>query len=242
MWRTTPTASDHLTLILRDQGHRVDSVRDGQEALSWLRGNPSVDLILLNLRISQLNAGEFRRTQLEDPRLALIPVVVLTEGGDLGAEVDSLGHVGFLQKPGSSQTVAEMIQRFARLRKPEILVVEDDPGVALMLERALRYFGFFPRVVNRGRTALEAYRRHQATVDLVVLDVQMPDLDGPQTLAAIRQINPQVQAVFMSGNIGKYTTEELLALGAIRVFQKPFILSQFSDALWALVGERRQPP
>ena len=119
-------------------------------------------------------------------------------------------------------------------------MVEDDAAVAKMMEVALRHFGFFPRVTRLGRTALELYRQHQATVDLVLLDVQMADLDGPQTLAALQQINPHVWAVFMSGNIGKYSIEELLALGALRVFQKPFNLVQLTEALEALVIARRQ--
>ena len=45
--------------------------------------------------------------------------------------------------------------------------------------------------------------------------------------------------IFMSGSLGKYSTEELLAMGALRVIQKPFSITQFAETLWALLGERQ---
>jgi len=71
----------------------------------------------------------------------------------------------------------------------------------------------------------------------VLLDVQMPDLDGPDTLAALQKINPGVRFCFISGNTGKYHTEQLWAMGAAHVLQKPFAsLSLLARLLWRLVG------
>jgi CheY-like chemotaxis protein len=54
----------------------------------------------------------------------------------------------------------------------------------------------------------------------------MPGWDGPQTLAAIRTINPDVRFCFMTGHAGDYSEEQLLALGASCVLQKPFNLDE----------------
>ena len=51
-----------------------------------------------------------------------------------------------------------------------------------------------------GDDALDLYQRHRAEIDLVLLDVQMPGLDGPRTLDALREFDPDVLACFMTGS------------------------------------------
>jgi CheY-like chemotaxis protein len=124
-------------------------------------------------------------------------------------------------------TVAELCLRaLGRVRRDglgyEVLLVEDEPDVRKMLEFALRCHGFLVRSAAESQSAVQLYRRHHGTVDVVLLDVQMPGVDGPQTLLALQEIHPGVHCVFMSGYTGKYSADQLLALGASRVLEKPF--------------------
>jgi len=89
--------------------------------------------------------------------------------------------------------------------------------------------------------ALEAFGRHSDSIDVVLLDVQMPDLDGPETLAALRRIKLSVPVVFMSGHTGRHSPEDLLALGATRLLHKPFNLDELSQVLWQLVRGHSHP-
>jgi CheY-like chemotaxis protein len=54
-------------------------------------------------------------------------------------------------------------------------------------------------------------------------------MDGPRTLAALQQVNPNVQCCFMTGNPLPHTEEDLLLLGAVRVFRKPFTFTELID-------------
>ena len=131
---------------------------------------------------------------------------------------EPLRDVAFLQQPiGADELVAEVARPVAP-RGPEILVVEDEPWVLRMLDVALRQDGFAVRLAGSGTEAIDVYRRHRRAISLVLLDVQMPGLDGPRTLAALRKLDPHVRSCFMSGHAGMYSTEDLLALGAARVF------------------------
>jgi CheY-like chemotaxis protein len=100
--------------------------------------------------------------------------------------------------------------------------VENDEAVRKMLEMALQQAGFCVLSAVTGADAIRLYEQHRDTIAVVLLDVQMPGLDGVQTLAAIRDLNPQVRVVFMSGSSGDYSSEELVAAGAFCVLQKPF--------------------
>jgi CheY-like chemotaxis protein len=105
---------------------------------------------------------------------------------------------------------------------PSVLVVEDRADVREMLGLALPRLGLPVWLASSGREAVCLYQEHAPAIGVVLLDVRMPDLDGPATLAALRQLDPAVRAVFMTGHSGPHEAEELLALGAARVLEKPF--------------------
>jgi CheY-like chemotaxis protein len=104
----------------------------------------------------------------------------------------------------------------------DILIVDDELIVRRILEMALRPFGLRVRTAASGAEAVQLYYRHRGDVGLVVLDVQMPEGDGPRTLQALREIDSGVRAIFISGGLGEYSVEELLALGALDFIEKPF--------------------
>jgi CheY-like chemotaxis protein len=182
-----------------------------------------------------MSGDEFRRQQLQEPRLAPIPVVVLAGPGEAADKLDELGQVGFLQKPVEPHELHAAVQRFILPHRPVILVVEDEPMVLKMLDRALRHFGFDVRLAPGGRPAVELFQKEHEGIALVLADVQMPGMDGPETLAALRQIDAEVRYCFMSGDTGQYPIEELLRGGATRVFPKPFRLAELTRELWQVL-------
>jgi len=118
-----------------------------------------------------------------------------------------------------------------------ILIVDDEPSVLDFLERGLRLNGFTIWPAKTGKEAVEIYRNHRESIAAVLMDVRMPDLDGPATLAALRSIDPEVRCCFMSGGIGRYTQEDLLACGAVHVLGKPFALTDVVRVLQQMVSE-----
>ena len=110
-----------------------------------------------------------------------------------------------------------------------------------MLNDRLRQLGYSVWLAADGHEALDLYRNHCETIDVVLLDVRMPGLDGPQTLAALKEIAPQVRCCFMSGHFGRYSADELRELGAARVFEKPFRLAEVAGVLSELADGRHWP-
>jgi DNA-binding response OmpR family regulator len=119
---------------------------------------------------------------------------------------------------------------------PCILIVDDEPLIGELLEAAFRRQGFQVILAPGGTQAVALYQAHQQSIDLVLLDVHMPWLDGPQTLHRLREINPKVRVCFVTGNTERYSPEELLQLGAVRVFLKPFQVAQVVEAVSQILG------
>jgi DNA-binding NtrC family response regulator len=121
---------------------------------------------------------------------------------------------------------------------PGVLVVDDEPLVRAMLQAVLQRQGFAVWLADGGRAALELYQQHRGHVAVVLLDVRMPGLDGPQTLALLRQADPEVVCCFMSGHSGPYSAQDLLALGALHVFDKPFRMDELGQKLRLAARQR----
>jgi CheY-like chemotaxis protein len=167
--------------------------------------------------VGNVHAGTLSRAllviendQMLDSALASIPVVVLAAAGDLLGDDE---------------------------QKPVILVVDDVVAIGMMLDLALSQDGFAVRLATTGNEAIELYRKHHDEIALVLMDVQMSGMDGPATLATLQQINPELKCCFMSGSTGKYTSQELLDMGAVQVMMKPFVsLSILTRFLWDMLG------
>jgi CheY-like chemotaxis protein len=89
-----------LTMLVETEGFECVSVRNGRDALARLEAGLRPCLILLDLLMPEMDGLEFRRAQLADPRLASIPVAIISGGGlSMEAEAHALGVTMFLRKP-----------------------------------------------------------------------------------------------------------------------------------------------
>ncbi len=104
-----------------------------------------------------------------------------------------------------------------------ILVVDDDDLFRSMLRRTLERRGHSVIEAAEGRAALRTL--DEARVDLVITDIVMPDMEGIETIQALRRTHPHLRIIAISGG-GRIRAENYLeiatAFGAFRVFSKPF--------------------
>jgi CheY-like chemotaxis protein len=117
-----------------------------------------------------------------------------------------------------------------------ILYVEDEADIRTIAAMALRMVGGFEVIeCSGGAEALE--RATQSEVDLLLLDVMMPGMDGPATLAALRALEATatIPVIFMTAKVQAAEVAHYHALGALGVIGKPFdpmtLSSQIRD-LW----------
>jgi two-component system, OmpR family, response regulator len=122
-------------------------------------------------------------------------------------------------------------------RRCGVLIADDDSFIRTMLRLGLQAYGFRVYLASNGQDAVEVYRQHRDSVDIVLLDIRMPGLDGPQALEAIRILNPDIRCCFMSGETGKYSAKSLDQWKPHHFFAKPFPLESLARVLTDLVKE-----
>jgi CheY-like chemotaxis protein len=90
---------DAMRIELQSVGLRVMTAANGEEALAVAREGPRPSVIVLDLNMPVMDGWQFRAQQIVDPRLADIPVIVLTARGDADRQARSLGVAAALSKP-----------------------------------------------------------------------------------------------------------------------------------------------
>ncbi len=105
----------------------------------------------------------------------------------------------------------------------KVLYVEDEPDIREIVCMSLELGGdIYPEAVSSGREALA--RVEHLRPDMILLDVMMPEMDGPTTLGEFRKLTAtaNVPVVFTTAKVQRSEVERLLSLGAIAVIPKPF--------------------
>jgi len=122
-----------------------------------------------------------------------------------------------------------------------VLVVEDEAIIRDLLELMLHGLGFDVWLASDGGKAVACYRRHRHAIGAVLLDLHLPDQDGPATLRDLRRQNPGIGCCFMTGHPGDYHEQDLLAQGAEAILYKPFTPEDIAAVLRRLLDQPRQP-
>ncbi|USO02827.1 MAG: response regulator [Alphaproteobacteria bacterium] len=145
------------------------------------------------------------------------------------SEVDH-GTTFTLYLPSTSETVVMPQQKkniIDLTGNERILLVEDEDAVRTFTARALRDKGYVVSEASSGRDALNATKNE--TFDLVVTDVVMPDIDGPTFVKRMREENPNVKVVFISGYSDESLDYSFLADGHMTTFlPKPFTIKDLA--------------
>ena len=123
-----------------------------------------------------------------------------------------------------------------------ILVVEDDEVVRKLTCQALRRYGYLVVEAANGGEALLSCERHPETIPLMITDVVMPQISGPELAARLRQLHPEIHVLYMSG----YTEDAVVRHGLldepISFLQKPFTPSALVHKVRDILDQQTDPP
>ncbi|HBC87740.1 MAG TPA: hypothetical protein DCZ94_12350 [Lentisphaeria bacterium] len=109
-----------------------------------------------------------------------------------------------------------------------ILLVDDEEIVRNMVGSMLRSFGHKVMTCNDGLEAVEFYRNSWKDIDLVVLDIMMPRMNGKEAFVSMKSINSEIRVLLASGYSMDGETQGLLDAGAKAFIQKPFNMKELS--------------
>lgn len=118
-----------------------------------------------------------------------------------------------------------------------VLVIEDDAMVLETSTALLQYLGYTVFSAISGEDALERYADKLGDIDLAIIDMVMPGMDGGECHARIRSINPNIKTILCSGYSMDQSMEAVMDQGCNAFLPKPFSLGQVTAILRQIMTE-----
>jgi len=118
-----------------------------------------------------------------------------------------------------------------------ILLVDDEEFITVVGKRLLDKLGYKVFTAKSGMEAIEFYKNHVNEVDLVILDMIMPEMGGGKTFDRLKEINPDVKVLLASGYNVDGQAAEILQRGCNGFIQKPFTLHEVSQRLRSILDQ-----
>jgi len=112
-----------------------------------------------------------------------------------------------------------------------LLLIDDEPSILRVAERLLTRAGYTVVSAEGGRRGLELYRQRGSEFSLVILDMMMPELSGPEVYQALVELDPKVRVLLSSGYSRQGEAEALLEQGVAGFVQKPYAVATLSHAV-----------
>jgi signal transduction histidine kinase/DNA-binding response OmpR family regulator len=222
------------------------------EALKWLQQGEIFDLAILDLQMPEMDGVMLTRRIRKIKNIRSFPIILLTSLGRREVDAGDLDFAAYLTKPlkpsslfdvlagiFSRQLVSPKVEpvkavldiEFAKKRPLRILLAEDNAVNQKLALRLLEQMGYRADVASNGLEAIESVERQ--TYDAVLMDVQMPEMDGLDATRAIRKLKnlTQPRIVAMTANAMQGDREMCLAAGMDDYISKPIRVLELIDAL-----------
>jgi len=117
-----------------------------------------------------------------------------------------------------------------------VLVVDDEPAVLEISGKMLQKLGFRVLEACSGRDALSVYRQNRQMIDLVILDMIMPDMGGGEVYERMKDINQNLKAILATGYSLDGEASRILKKGCDGVIQKPFSIDRLSRIIYRVLN------
>ena len=113
----------------------------------------------------------------------------------------------------------------------QILVIDDDPVQRRLLKHAIEMHGYEPHMAENGRVGIEYLKRVAERIDVIVLDLMMPEMDGLEFMAALAATGADIPVIVQTGQGGIETVVEAMRAGAFDFVVKPVSPERLASAI-----------
>lgn len=168
--------------------------------------------------------------------LKIVDSLVASFGGSL--QIDSEPGKGTtvtvflpLSQKSGAQEDSHKSEPVSLSGKEKVLVVDDDEGVRKVMRLSLQHFGYTVDVAESAKEAISLFDSAEPRYDLVILDMLMPEISGKDLFLMLRDKQPDLRMLLVSGYVSEKVVKSLLKQGNCAFLPKPFTVEELSESI-----------
>jgi DNA-binding NtrC family response regulator len=234
-----------LCRLLMNENYEIKTANSAEEGLAILKEFPAQLIISDNMMPGMTGIEFFKKVEDLYPNTIRI---ILTGRADIKVTIASINEgeiFRFLTKPCKGDelkiTIANALKYYdlikenrsliqiVRKQRRTVLIVDDDAIIREQLEKELKRNFFNTLLAADGKSALEKFSKNK--VDILILDVKLPDMDGLEVLQKVKERNPDCEVIVVTGFGNQEIAVQSLRRGAIDYIDKPLDMEDLFAAL-----------
>lgn len=228
---------DTFAMILKRRGFNVETAANGTSAVAKFK-DQQFDVTLMDIVMPEMNGVDaFRKIKEIQPEASIILMTAYTDE-DLIQIARDEGVRKIIHKPIRIDQLIEMINEAASSQP--ILIIDDDADICETLTKVLKQQGHEVLTAGSGEEAVFIAREKDC--QMAFIDVKLPNIDGLETLLRLKEINPDILTVMMTGfrNEVKDALDKAQEASAITCLYKPFDPSVAADIVMKIGKKSRR--
>jgi DNA-binding response OmpR family regulator len=122
--------------------------------------------------------------------------------------------------------------------KETVFLIDDDDMIADVSEMILKKSGYDVVIAKSGKEAIEVYKENHRRIDMVILDMILPDMGGGDTYDRLKEINPETKVLLTSGYDKDYQGGDIMERGCDGFIQKPFNMNELLEKIRGILTSK----
>ncbi|OGN91115.1 MAG: hypothetical protein A2Z70_00550 [Chloroflexi bacterium RBG_13_48_17] len=224
-----------FAMILKRRGYHVQTAGDGLSAIKKFK-EQNFDVTLMDIVMPEMNGVDaFKKIKEIQPEAPIILMTAYSDD-DLIQNAKSEGVCQIIHKPIHIDQLIELINKTAGSQP--ILIVDDDADICDTLTQILELHGYDVLSAGSGEEAVMMTKG--TTFQIAFIDVKLPKIDGLETLLQLKEINPDIIVVMMTGfrNEVREALDKAQAESAITCLYKPFDPAEAASLVKKIISKK----
>jgi CheY-like chemotaxis protein len=195
-----------------------------------------IDVVFIDSRLAAAERSKLLATTRSTKPAPFVFLIAANEN-EVAALSSETKADGIVVRPTTRKQAKSLLERCGQLRLPRRILLVDDSATMRGIVRKILTSSRFQLEISEAQEGFDALKQIRSRkFDLVILDYNMPGLNGIETLSEIKREFPRIEVVMITSTLDGEVAKKASALGAAAFLRKPFYPSELDDVLHSIFG------